>query len=217
MQTRHVLIVGVGGLGACMVHEALARSLQVSVLVRHRDKLLATLGTATVDRLRTITTGDGTDVNVLNAAMNHIDVVLSGRGADLQLATALAAAVQRHHAAKLCWPGGTTNVLAEDGATPNYLHLMHLGDWVERAWRAHGACIAAIRATGIRYMIFCPGRMASAGKRSADVRANIRINRDAGAYVSYEDAAWVMLEAATSDVYDNQLVSAATPAANTQD
>jgi hypothetical protein len=38
----------------------------------------------------------------------------------------------------------------------------------------------------------------------------MRINRDAGPFVSYEDAAWVMLEAATTHDYDRQLVSGAT-------
>lgn len=60
------------------------------------------------------------------------------------------------------------------------------------------------------HVIFCPGRMGSAGQRSADVRSTIRINRDGGPFVSYEDAAWVMLEGAASNTYDGQLVSAGT-------
>lgn len=63
--------------------------------------------------------------------MQGVDVVLSGRGADPVMAQAVAAAVRRNGVAKLCWPGGTTNVLAEDGITPNYLKLQHLGSWVE--------------------------------------------------------------------------------------
>lgn len=71
-------------------------------------------------------------------------------------------------------------------------------------------CIDAIRETGINYMIFCPGRMTTHGHRSPDVRSSVRINRVAGMSVSYEDAAWVMLEGALTDAYDRRLVSAAT-------
>lgn len=211
MGSPNVLIVGVGGLGKCMVLEALERKLRVSVLVRHRAKLEETLGAATVRRLDKVTIGDGTDPSVLDRAIAPHSAVLSGRGADPQLAAALAAGVQRNGAAKLCWPAGTTNVLAEDGITPNYKRLLPMGRWVEAAYRAHGACIDAIRQAGINYVIFCPSRMASVGKRSQDVLESVRINRDAGPFVSYEDAAWVMLEAAESNVYDRQLVSAATP------
>lgn len=212
MQPQDVLIVGVGGLGNCMVQEALARNLRVSVLVRNRAKLEASLGAATVARLHAVTVGDGSDAAVLDRTIPKGGVVLSGRGADLRLATALAAGVQRNGAIKLCWPAGTTNVLADDGVTPNYKKLLPRGSWVEAAYRAHGTCIDAIREAGINYMIFCPGRMAGIGHRSADVLATVRINRDAGPFVSYEDAAWVMLEAATTATYDRQLVSAATPA-----
>lgn len=211
MQNPNVLIVGVGGLGQCMVREALERGLRVSVLVRSRDKLVATLGEATAARLHSITVGDGSDPATIDAAMKDIDVVLSGRGADPYLARALAEAVERRGTGKLCWPAGTTNVMADDGVTPNHLRLQNLGSWVEGAYRTHGACIDEIRLAGIRHVIFCPGRMASAGRRSPGVRASIRIDRDAGPFVSYEDAAWVMLEAATTSTYDNQLISAATP------
>lgn len=210
MQSISVLVVGVGGLGTCMVREALERGLRVSVLVRSKAKLAATLGRELEGRLDRIVEGDGTNPQVLDDALAGVDVVLSGRGADPELARKLAAAVKRNGVAKLCWPGGTTNVLADDGVTPNYQRLIHLGSWVEGAYRAHGACIDAIRETGINYVIFCPGRMAGAGQRSPDVRATVRINRDAGPFVSYEDAAWVMLEAATTHDYDRQLVSAAT-------
>lgn len=204
------LIVGVGGLGKCMAEAALERGLAVSVLVRNRSKLEASLGRAGLAKLVRITIGDGTQPDLLDQAMKGVDIVLSGRGADPPLARALAAAAQRNHVGKLCWPAGTTNVMAEDGVTPNYKRLLHLGGWVEGTYRAHGACIEAIRQAGINYVIFCPGRMASAGQHSPDVARTIRVNRDAGPFISYEDAAWVMLEAATSNTYDRQLISAST-------
>lgn len=210
MQSLSVLIVGVGGLGKCMVQQALERDLHVSVLIRNRAKLEAELGSESVARISKITVGDGTQPSLLNDAMARVDIVLSGLGADVHLARELAAAVKRNGVKKLCWPGGTTNVIADDGVTPNYKRLLHLGSWVEGAYRAHGACIDAIRQADINYVIFCPGRMASVGQRSQDVRASVRVNRDSGPFVSYEDAAWVMLEAATTNNYDHQLVSAAT-------
>lgn len=210
MDTIHVLIVGVGGLGQCLVHEAWDRGLAVSVLVRNRDKLAARMGASVLARLAHIHVGDGTDAQALDRAMQGMDSVLSGRGAAPELAAALAAAVARNGVQKLCWPGGTTNVLADDGVTPNYKQLAHLGSWVEKAYVAHGQCIDAIRRSGVNHVIFCPGRMAGAGTRSPDVEATIRVNRDAGPFVSYEDAAWVILEAATTPTYDRQLISAAT-------
>ncbi|MGE3978046.1 MAG: NAD(P)-dependent oxidoreductase [Nitrospira sp.] len=210
MQPLSVLIVGVGGLGKCMVQEALERGLRVSVLVRDRAKLEAELAEEILARLSKTKVGDGTHAKVLDEAMPGSDVVLSGRGADLDLARELAAAVKRNDIKKLCWPGGTTNVMADDGVTPNYKRLMHLGSWVEGAYRAHGACIDAILQADINHVIFCPGRMDSVGRRSPDVRRSVRINRDAGPFVSYEDAAWVMLEAAITTTYDRQLISAAT-------
>ncbi|TDN69993.1 NAD(P)H-binding protein [Paraburkholderia sp. BL10I2N1] len=210
MQPLSVLIVGVGGLGKCIAQEALERGLRVSVLVRNEAKLEAALGGDIVAKLCKITLGDGTRPQVLDEAMSGIDVVLSGRGADPDLAFELAAAVKRNDVKKLCWPAGTTNVLADDGVTPNYERLVHLGSWVEGAYRAHGACIDAIREADINYVIFCPGRMGSVGLRSTDVRASVRINRDSGPFVSYEDAAWVMVEAATTNNFDRQLISAAT-------
>lgn len=210
MEALSVLIVGVGGLGKCMVHEALERGLRVSVLVRNRAKLEGELAEEIVAKFNKITVGDGTNAKVLDVAMPGIDVVLSGRGADPHLARELAAAVKRNSVNKLCWPGGSPNVMADDGVTPNYKRLLHLGSWVEGAYRTHGACIDAIHQADINYVIFCPGRMAGVGQRSPDVRASVRINRDAGSFVSYEDAAWVMLEGAITNTYDRQLISAAT-------
>ena len=210
MHKPHILVIGVGGLGACMVQEALERDLKVSVLVRNKARLSEILGEDLAAKLERVIVGDGNHTDVLDDALAGVDVVLSGRGADPVLAQEFATAVKRNQVQKLCWPGGTTNVLAEDGVTLNYLQLGHLGDWVEGAYQAHKACIDAIKNAQINYVIFCPGRMSGAGQRSADVQASIRINRDAGPFVSYEDAAWVMLEAATTDRFDGQLVSAAT-------
>lgn len=210
MTNTHVLIIGVGGLGTAMVHEALERGCRVSVQVRDRSRLQQRLDRDTLDRLEAVHVGDASDATGLDEAMSGTSVVLSGIGAAPKLATSLAAAVDRNDPGKLCWPAGSTNVKADDGVTPNYQTLRDLGDWVEGAYRTHQACIDAIRDAGINYVILCPGRMDSVGHRSQDVRSSVRVDRDAGSFLSYEDAAWVMLEGALTDAYDHQLVSAAT-------
>ena len=102
--------------------------------------------------------------------------------------------------------------MADDGITPNDKRPGPHGGWVERAFRAHVACIEVIHRADINRVIFCPGRMGGVGRRSPDVRSSVRINRDVGPFGSYEDAAWVMLEAATTNTYDRELISAGTPA-----
>ncbi|WP_062521928.1 NAD(P)-dependent oxidoreductase [Demequina silvatica] len=206
----HVLIAGVGGLGAHMVDEALSRGARVSVLVRDEGRLLARIGTDTMARLESVIIGDATDPEALDLALRGVDVVLSGNGAHRTMARELAAACRRNGAKKLCWPAGGTNVMSEDGVTPAYVQFVSQWPAAEAVYRAHQACIDAIRDEGINYVIFCPGRMASIGHLSAEVRGAIRVNRPAGMFVSYEDAAWVMLEAALTDAYDRELISAAT-------
>lgn len=142
--------------------------------------------------------------------INFFEAIFVNELVQFNLAEALSKAVKRNSVQKLCWPAGTTNVLADDGITPNYQKLFHLGSWVEQAFQAHGMCIDLIQKADINYVIFCPGRMMGVGHRSLNVQDAIRINRDAGPFVSYEDAAWVMLEAATTKLYDRKLISAAT-------
>lgn len=210
MTTPTILVIGVGGLGTRLVEEALDRGLRLSVLVRDPDKLATALTPEQRAKLALVYVGDGTDPQALDEAMAGVDVVLSGRGAAPDMAEAVAQAAARNHVHKLVWPGGTTNVLADDGVTLNYKTLTGLGSWVKEAYHRHQRCIDAIRASGVNYVVFCPGNMAGRGHRSADVNSTIRVNRDAGPFVCYEDAAWVILEAATTPTWDGQLISAAT-------
>jgi len=64
--------------------------------VRNKTKIEAELGKEILAKLSKITVGDGTHANLLDEAMSGIDAVLSGRGADPQLAHELAAAVKRN-------------------------------------------------------------------------------------------------------------------------
>lgn len=205
-----ILIVGVGGLGEHMVHEAHERGAQVSVMVRDRAKLDDRLAPATIAKLKKITIGDATDPAALDEGMRGIEVVLSGNGAHKKMAREMAEAVKRNRVGKLIWPAGGTNLLADDGITPAYKAYAGASFNAEAIYKAHQACIDAIRDVGVNYVIFCPGRMTPAGHRSPDVASTVRVNRVAGMAVSYEDAAWVILEAALTDQWDRQLISAAT-------
>lgn len=198
-------------MGIHMVHEALERGTEVSVMVRDEAKLESQLDAATLARLAKVTVGDATDPAALDDAMQGVDVVVSGKGAHLQMAREMAQAVKRNGVGKLVWPAGAANAMAEDGVTPAYKELLPFWPQVEQIYRAHKACIDAIREVGINHVIFGPARMGSAGYRSADVASTIRVNRVAGMSVSCEDAAWVMLEATLTATWDGELVSAATP------
>lgn len=208
--TPEILIVGVGGLGSAMIDEALKRGLSVSVMVRDESKLRERIAAEKLAKLKKIYVGDASDPETLDPAMQGIDVVISGRGAHLRMARELSAAVKRNGVKKLLWPAGGSNVMAEDGVTP--LYLKYLESWPDagQAYNAHKVCIDAIQSADINYMILCPGRMDAQGARSKLENRVVRVNRETGMYTSYEDAAWVMLESATTDKYDRQLVSVAT-------
>ena len=63
-----MLVVGAtGGLGQCLVREALERGHTVSVLVRDRAKLVTLLGDANVGRLASIHVGDAKNVSLAGA------------------------------------------------------------------------------------------------------------------------------------------------------
>lgn len=207
----HILVVGVGGLGTHLVREALDRGAEVSVLVRDRAKLETRLDAATIGRLSRVTVGDATDPAALDAAMAGVDAALSGNGAHTRMARLMAEAVERNGVGKIIWPAGGTNLMSDDGVTPAYKAYATPGFDAEAVYLAHQACIDAIRRVGVNYVIFCPGRMQSVGATNPDVASTIRVNRPAGNFVSYEDAAWVILEAALTDAWDRELIAAATP------
>lgn len=114
---------------------------------------------------------------------------------------------------RLIHVAGATNLKSEDGVTDNWMILKpKLGDWVERAYLGHKACIDAIAKSGINFVIFCPSLMRNMGHKSSNLpdSLNIRINRPSGDFISYEDAAYVMVRAAMTNEYDGQCITAST-------
>ncbi len=79
---------------------------------------------------------------------------------------------------------------------------------------AHAPCIDALKASGSNFVIFCPGRMLPRGQvsvppptimRRGDPKYDSKMH-----FVSYEDAAHAMLEAATVNDYDGTHIQAVT-------
>lgn len=112
---------------------------------------------------------------------------------------------------KLVWVAGASNVVLDDGVTPAWTLWAKRWAGAENAFKTHGACIDAIRASGVNYVIWCPAFMKAAGAKSAPA-PTVRVNRVSGDFVSYEDAAAVMVSAAEVPDWDGQLITAATPA-----
>ena len=209
MQVLKVLVVAAtGGLGSSLVKEALSRGHTVSVFVRNEAKLNEELGDV-LSRLAAVHVGDARDAKSVSAACAGQDVVFSGRGADVELARVVAEQSKAQNVKKLVFVAGGSNVMSEDGVTLQYLHMVKQYPQAEQYYRAHQPCIDAIRATGINHVVFCPGLMRSVGHKSVPAPA-IRINRPSGNFVSYEDAAAVMVHAAEVSDYDGQLITAAT-------
>jgi uncharacterized protein YbjT (DUF2867 family) len=209
---RLVVVGATGGLGQALVREALGRGHTVSVLVRDRKKLDEVLGAEAVSRLSSVHVGDAHDAAVTGAAVAGQEIVFGAQGADQVFARVVAEQSKAAGARKFVFVAGATNVMSEDGTTPNYIAYMKEWSFAESAFKAHGACIDAIRATGVPHVIFCPGFMQAVGKRSDGLpeAANIRVNRPSGNFVSFEDAAWVMLQAAEGPQWDGQLITAST-------
>jgi uncharacterized protein YbjT (DUF2867 family) len=213
ISAMQVAIIGAtGGLGRALVLEALERGHSVSVLVRDRAKLDAVLGEAVVSRLASVFVGDAHDPPTVRAAVAGQEVVFGARGADDIFARVVADETQASGAHKFVFVAGLTNVMSEDGVTPNYVNYVKYWSGAEAAYQAHSACIDAIKESGVPYVILCPGFMKSLGSRSPDLpdAAHILVNRPNGNFVSYEDAAFIMLEAAEGDQWDGQLITAST-------
>lgn len=209
--TSQILVVGAtGGLGQSIVREALSRGHTVSVLARDSSKL-SSIFRDIYSRLNVIHIGDARNASLVATAATGQDVIFGTQGGDPLFARVLAEQAKAA-GSKFIFVAGATNVMAEDGVTPNYVSYLTQWAGAEGAYRAHGACIDEIRNTGVNFVVFCPGFMSSTGSKSPGLpaAANIRVNRPSGNYVSYEDAAFVMLEAAEASLWDGMLITAST-------
>jgi putative NADH-flavin reductase len=207
-----VLIIGAtGGLGKCLVQEALARKHTVSVLIRNKEKFNAEFNNMNhVWPSSSIFIGDATkDVSILKKACEGKDVVLIGIGAVESIARNVAEQSKEAGVKKVIHVAGATNVMDADGTTPLWKKFATKWPPAEKVFIAHGKCIDAIRRTGINHVIFCPAFMNSKEKKSSPV-AEPKINRESGDYISYEDAAHIMLNAAEQSKWDGELITAAT-------
>lgn len=207
----NLLIVGAtGGLGKHLVNEGLSRGHNVSVLVRNKNKLETEFEKDTLSALKEIYIADaGADTNMVYQACLGKDVVLSGSGGVESVAYTVAHQAKLASVKKFVYVAGATNVMDEDGITPLWKKYASYWPPAERAFISHGKCISAIRNSGIKYVVFCPAMMNEVGTKSNPVQTP-KINRESGGFVSYEDAAHVMVDAAELAKWDNQLITAAT-------
>jgi uncharacterized protein YbjT (DUF2867 family) len=129
--------------------------------------------------------GDGADASSVRAACNGIDVVLSGSGGVESLARNVAKEMQ---VKKFVYVAGASNLMSEDGVTP----VGKLNPNYEGYYNTHAPCIDAVKRSGVNFVVFCPGYMKSLGFKSNPM-PKITVNRPAGGFVSFEDAAQVML------------------------
>jgi len=204
----NVLVVGAtGGLGRAVVREALERGHRVSVLVRDTGKLQTVIGPDAMRRLAQIHVGDAINAQLMSDACAGKDVVLSGYGGDAAVAKVVAERSKAANVKKLVYVAGAGNVLTDDGVTYNYVNFVKAWPALESVFHRHEAVIAAIEATGVNHVIFCPGFMKEAGSKSAAPPV-VRVNRPVGSAISYEDAATVMLDAAEKPDWDGERVAA---------
>lgn len=207
-----VLVVGAtGGLGKCLVQEALTRGHSVSVLVRNKDKFNTEFAdmSATWPASNLFVGDAATDASAVKKACEGKDVVLIGVGAVESIARNIAEQASATGVKKVVHVAGATNVMDEDGVTPLWKKWALTWAPAEKAFIAHGKCIEAIRSTGINHVIFCPAYMNNKGQKSSPVQTP-KVNRESGPFVSYEDAAHIMVNAAEKPDWDGQLITAAT-------
>lgn len=164
--------------------------------------------------------GSGSDAAAVAAAASAsgASVVLGCLGGDGAFARGIAEGAVRAGVHKVVGVAGATNLMDDDGVTPLWIKWAAKWPPAESAYKAHGEAIAAYRAVAaanpaFKYTVFCPPYMAARGAASTP-RLEIIVNRPGADFISFEDAAWAMLEAAISDKYDNSLITAgAAPAA----
>ena len=204
---RLLIVAASGGLGTNLVREALSRGFQVSVLARDQGKLAAQLG-ADLERLTAVHIGSADDSNIVQQSMAGIDVVLSGAPSNPTIAKTVSEAVKATGAKKLVWVAGASNMVEEDGVT---LHHLKFGPGGVSYYNAHAPCIDAIKESGANFVIFCPGLMKPAGgKSSTPPEIFTRCKPGQVDFISYEDAAWAMVQVASEDTFDGQLCEAIT-------
>ncbi len=206
----HFLVVGAaGGLGRCIVLEALARGHVVSVAVRSQAKLTGLFEPAQLAQIHKVHEGDGaTDFPFARTSAAGVDVIISAAPANPELARSLGEAAVAH-GSRVLWTAGASNILEADGKT---MHYKSFGPMGEGFYAAHTPTIAALRETGANSIIWCPGFMKGKGKKS-ELQAPILLHAaPAGTapmdFISYEDAADVILRAVESREYDGKHIAA---------
>ena len=205
-----LLVVGAtGGLGARVITEALSRGHTVSAFARSAEKLTAVLGASVTSSLKSIHLEDGKDVASLTAAAAGVDAVICAVNSDASLAAALGVACKG--VKRAVWTAGASNILEADGVT---MHYTSFGEYGTKVFAAHSPCIEAFKAGGGTTIIWCPGRMLPVGVKSDKPIDILTHAAPAGTsamdFVSYEDAANLLVRAVEVSDYDNKHIAGVT-------
>ena len=151
--------------------------------------------------------GSGNDDAAVRAAAAGVGVIVSAAPPDPSIASALGRACKDSPTCqKVIWTAGASNIPDADGK-PSYLLFGPAG---EAFYRAHKPCVDALVATGSKYVIWCPGRMARAGRKLPGELVISTRAVEGMDFVSYEDAAAAIVTAAGRTTFDGQHITAAT-------
>ena len=208
-----LVIAAAGGLGRRVVQEALSRGHAVHALARDATKLREALGAETIGRLAGVHVGDGSDVAAVRAAAAGVHAIVSAAVPDPRVAKAVGE-VAKDLGLRAVWVAGASNLKERDGVT---WHHESFGPRGLGFFNAHAPCIDALRATGAKSVIFCPGFMKGVGRKTVpDVEIHTHAVPGSVAtmdFISYEDAASVIVRAAleSGDRYDGGEVTGLTP------
>ncbi|KAJ3088565.1 hypothetical protein HK100_008005 [Physocladia obscura] len=167
----------------------------------------------TVKKLAAMHIGDAANAQAVLIAASGVAAVLNCVGANAAVALAVAhnTAICRSKSVKLIHVAATTNVLSDDRKTFMWEHYAKTWVGAKHAFQDHLAAINAIKAENINFVVFCPGWMhpAPSGSNSKPP-VQVRVNRLSGDHISYEDAAFVMVDAMEKREWDKLLITAST-------
>jgi uncharacterized protein len=202
-----LIVAASGGLGSRVVFEALSRGHSVSVLVRSQAKLEEVINSNTLSKLK-VFIGDATNKIVLEKAVFGNDAIISCGPSLPEMTRTLGEVCKASSSCKkVLITAGASNILEIDGKS----HHLRFGPQGNNFYNYHQPAIDALKATGATFTIWCPGLMKSGNKSLKEVQISNRAIVDgykSQDFITYEDAANVLIRAVESTDYDNEHIAA---------
>ena len=211
-----LIVAASGGLGSRVVHEALARGHSVTCLARSKAKLIEAVGVDVLPRIQFVI-GDGTDRQAVEKAADGVDAIISCGPSLPSLAKTLGEVCKEsNQCKKVVITAGASNILEVDGSS----HHLRFGQEGTGFFNYHAPAIEAFKATGVVYGIWCPGLMKPGKKSASEVKLSDRAIVDGHKsydFITYEDAANVIIRATESPEWNNQHFAAISKVTTTQE